>query len=326
MVTTVVNGDLEVNYFVTGEYTVFGRFLNTFIDRLNKFLGDGAADGRVHELVALAGFLRFEVNFTVTVLTVTARLALEHTLGVYCLTDSFFISDLRFTYVRFNSEFAEKSVHDDFEVKFAHTCDNGLSGFGIGIGFEGGVFFREFRESKAHLFLSLFGLGFDSDSDNGLREFHLFEDYRIGFYAERVARGGFFKSDERADFSGIHRVHFFSVVSVHTKDTRDTFFLALGGVINVRTGFKNAGVRAEEREFTYERVGHDFERESAERSVVRRFAGDGVAVGIGSLYRADIERAGKIIHDSVQKVLNALVLIGRTAKNGSKFHGEGRFT
>ena len=113
---------------------------------------------------------------------------------------------------------------------------------------------------------------------------------------------------------------------MHTKYSRDSLFLALGRVINVRTGFKHARIRTEEREFAYERVGHNLERESAERFVVGRLSLDNVAVGIGSFHRADIYRAGEVIHDGVEKILNSLVLIGRPAKNGSNLHGKGSFT
>ena len=74
----------------------------------------------------------------------------------------------------------------------------------------------EFRKREAHLFLTRFGFRFDCDLNNGIGEFHLFENDRMIFVAKRVARRSFFKTYERNDFARANFFYFFSVVSVHT--------------------------------------------------------------------------------------------------------------
>ena len=57
-------------------------------------------------------------------------------------------------------------------MKLAHTCDDCLSGFLVGIAAESGILFSKLCKSNAHLFLTCLGLGFNRNTDNGIREVH----------------------------------------------------------------------------------------------------------------------------------------------------------
>ena len=107
-----------------------------------------------------------------TVLTGTARLALVLGFVVNLLADGFLVSNLRLTYVSLDLEFTKKSVNDNFKVKLAHTCDNGLTCFFICIALEGGVLFSKLLKADTHLLLSCLSLGLDSYTDNRIREVH----------------------------------------------------------------------------------------------------------------------------------------------------------
>ena len=49
-------------------------------------------------------------------------------------------------------------------------------------------------------------------------------------------------------------------------------------------------------------------------------------VGVDTLYVVDVDGGRKEVNDSVEKHLNALVLVGRTAENGGTFHSYGSFS
>ena len=115
-----------------------------------------------------------------TILTATTRLTFEQTSCFYSLADGFFISNLWFPNLAFYFKFTFQTVGNDIQVQFAHTGDNGLTGFLIGIGFEGWVFFCQFGQSDAHFFLVSFCTWFNGDIDNWFWEFHGFQnDWRI---------------------------------------------------------------------------------------------------------------------------------------------------
>ena len=72
-------------------------------------------------------------------------------------------------------------------MEFAHTGDDGLTRFSIGLDFESWIFFSQTSQGNAHFFLVSFRLRFNSNGNNRIGEFHLFEDDRILFIAERIA-------------------------------------------------------------------------------------------------------------------------------------------
>ena len=141
---------------------------------------------------------------------------------------------MRLTDGSFYLEFSEQSVNDDFEVKFAHSGDNRLSRFFIRIELEGGVFLRKLQKRESHFFLTRFRLRLDCNLNNGFGEFHLLEDDRVIFVAERVARRGVFKTYDSADISRINLIDFLSVVSVHKDESSHSFLLAFRSVVYIR--------------------------------------------------------------------------------------------
>ena len=114
---------------------------------------------------------------------------------------------------------------------------------------------------------------------------------------------------------------------MHLEDTAETFSCALGGVVRGLTGLDHTGVYAEEAELSDVRVGHDLERESREWFLVGGmtnlfFLGH----GIDTLDRGNIGRRGHIVHDCVEELLYALVLVRGTADHGYELIGDGGAT
>ena len=145
--------------------------------------------------------------------------------------------------------------------------------------------------------------------------------------AKRIARRSFFKTYYRADVARVNLIDFFPVVSVHQYESADSFFLALGGIVYVGTGFERTRINSEISEFTYERIGNHLERKTCERFVVVGFSYFFlVGIGVDASYVIDVDGARKIIYDSVEQVLNASVFITRTAKNGVHLHRKSGFS
>ena len=113
---------------------------------------------------------------------------------------------------------------------------------------------------------------------------------------------------------------------MHQKKSSDSFLFALGAVVDVRAAGYMTGINSEKRELTYKGVGNDFESESRKRRVVGSLAFFLFAFFVDAYDVGYVQRRGKIIDDSVEKVLNALVAVRRTAENGSNLHIYRSFT
>ena len=322
MIASVVNLNLEVYHFVACKIAVLCRALNALVDCGDIFLGNGAADGKVFEYISAAGFAGNEVNLAVTVLTLTTRLTLVHALCIASLTEGFPVGNLRSAYVCLYLELAEESVDDDVEVKFAHTCDNGLTCFLIGIGLEGRVFFGELDERHGHLFLTGLGLRLDGELDNGVGEGHLLQNDGMIFVAQRIARSRILKTDDCTDIARINFGDFHTGICVHLHETAHSLLLALCGVIHIGTCGKSAGICSEICKTAYEGVGCNLECKTCEGFFV-----GGLSLflfarfGVDALYVVYVDGGRKEIDDCIEEHLNALVLVGRTAENGGCLHG-----
>lgn len=108
------------------------------------------------------------------VLTMTAGLTNEFAFRFNRFADGFTISNLRFAYGAVYIEFATHTVDDDVQMKFAHTGNDGLVISGSVCTLKVGSSSASLWRGIAHLFLVSFGLRFNSNGNNGIREFHLF--------------------------------------------------------------------------------------------------------------------------------------------------------
>ena len=122
-------------------------------------------------------------------------------------------------------ELTKKSVYDDIEVELTHAGDDRLASLCIGCNTECGILFSKLCKSLAHLVLTCFGLGLDSDIDNGLRELHRLKDNGISLITESITCCGKLKTYRSGDITRVNLLELHSLVCMHLKDTSDTFLL-----------------------------------------------------------------------------------------------------
>ena len=134
-----------------------------------------------------------------------------------------------------------------------------------------------------------------------------------------ITSGGVLQTDNSSDITCVAAVDILAVVGVHLQDAAHTLLAVLHGVVDSSTCLDLTGVDTEVCQLTNERVGSDLESQSCEGSVVRRRTGLlFLSLGIHALDVRDIGRSGHIVNDSVQQLLHAAVLVGRTTDNGNQ--------
>ena len=146
------------------------------------------------------------------------------------------IGDLRRADIGVDLVSSLQDVDLDVEMEFPHPLQDGLPGLRIGGDPEGRVFRSEFGERDTELFLVGFRFRLDRDLDDGLGEFHLFQNDRLLKIAERVAGPGILQASQRDDVAGEGFLDVFAIVGVHQQHAADAFPLVLGRVEHGRAG------------------------------------------------------------------------------------------
>ena len=204
-----------------------------------------------------------------TVLAVAARLACVLEVGIGSLADGLFVSNLGLTYVGLNVEFTHESVDYYLKMQLAHSGDDGLSGFLIGIELEGRILLGQLLKSYYHLLLACLGLGLYCNPYNRLGELHRFKNYRMILLAKCVTGGGILKTDNSGDVAGVAGLNILTVVCVHLKQSAHSLGAMLYRVEYLRSGIDLTGIHSEEAELSDERVGCNFKGKSREGLLIR---------------------------------------------------------
>src|SRR6202158_4468205 len=157
---------------------------------------------------------------------------------------------------------------DDFQVQLAHAGDQRLPGIRFGGHAKSGIFLREPLHGHAQLVLVGFSLGLNGDGNDGRREIDGFENDLLLLVAQSVAGIYALEAHTSADIPCVDFVDFFTLVGVHLQQAADTLAGALCRVVNVASGFQDAGIYADVGDMPDERVGHNFERQSRKRLVI----------------------------------------------------------
>ena len=222
-----------------------------------------------------------------------------------------------------HAEFAFETVHDDLEVKLAHTADDGLAAVLVGLHREGRVFLGELAQRDAELVEVFLRLGLDSQTDHRFGEGDRLEYDRMGLVAKRIAGADILETYGSADVAGTHDFHRVLLVGVHLVEAADTLLLAAAAVVHIRTGLEFTGVNTDKSQTTYERIGGDLEGQPAERVALGRLARSLLAgARVGSDHCVDIQRRGQERHHVVEQQLDALVLERRTAEHRNDLHAD----
>src|SRR5690606_31899511 len=119
----------DVDDGVASHHACRQGFLDALVHRRDVFARHHTALDGVDELVAAARRQRLELEHDVTVLAATARLLDELAFDFFAgLANGFAVGHLGFAHVGFHTEFTAHAVDQHFEVKLAHTGNNGLAG------------------------------------------------------------------------------------------------------------------------------------------------------------------------------------------------------
>ena len=317
MVGTIVYVSIYTDYRESAKDTSFHSLFDTFANCRDVFLRNSTTNNCGFELVQFfsVGIHRLEFNFTVTILSTTTRLFCILTVYINSFGDCLFVSNLRSTYVSLNLKFTKETVNDDIQMKLTHTSDNGLSCFLICMCTECRVFLCKFCKSFTKFTLSSFSLRLDSQLDNWFWEFHGLQNYRMLFVTDCITCCCKFETDSCSDITGINLIQFHTFVSMHLKNTSNTFFLVLSSIKYIRTGIHCTGVYTEICQFTNKWVCHNLECKCCKRFFIRRMSYYRVAVQVSSLDWRNICWSRHILKDSIKKFLNTFVSVSRTTAN-----------
>ena len=319
MIRTIPQGDLDINNRIASQNAGLHSTLDTVVDSRDVFLRDRAANDGVDELVTLAGLVGLDLDLNVTVLALTTGLTCVLGLLVGLLADGLTVSNLGCTHVCLNLELTQQTVNDDLQMQLAHTSNDGLTGLFIGVGLEGRILFCQLCQRDAHLLVTSLGLRLDGNADNGLGELHGLQNDGMVLITQSITSGGVLQTDNSSDITCVAAVDILAVVGVHLQDAAHTLLVVLHGVVDGSTSLNLTGVNTEVCQLTNERVGSDLEGQSCEGSVVGRRTGLLLfGLRIHTLDVLDIGRCGHIVNDSVQQLLHAAVLVGRTTDNGNQ--------
>ena len=259
-----------------------------------------------------------------TVLALTTRLTSVLGLLVGLLADGLTVSDLRCADVSLDLELTEQTVDDDLQMELAHAGDDGLTSLFVGVGLEGRILFGQLCQRDAHLLVAGLGLRLDGDADNGLGELHGLQNDGMILITQSITSGGVLQTDNGSDITCIAAVDILAVVGVHLQDAAHTLLVVLHGVVDSGACLNLTGVNTEVCQLTNERVGSDLEGQSSKRSVIRRRTSLLLfGLRVHALDVLDIGRSGHVVHDRVQQLLNAAVLVGRTTDHGHQSVGDG---
>src|SRR5690606_30299774 len=125
-----------------------------------------------------------------------------------------------------------------------------------------------------------------------------------------------FKTNRCTDITCFDKVDRVLFVGVHLHDTADTLVLTGTYVQYVRARIQATAIATEERQATYERIGHDLERKCSKWFLRIRLTDDLLTcIRVCTIDSFYIYRAGQVADNRIQRSLNTFVLISRTTQH-----------
>ena len=168
------------------------------------------------------------------------------TLSLGGATNSLAVGNLRSAGVSFDVKFALQTIDNNLEVKLAHTGNNGLTGFLIGVEAESRVFLSHLGETERHLFLVGLSLRLNSDRDRWLWKLDRFEVDRMSRVTERSTGDDFLKTDNGGDIASADLGNILALIGEHTDETTDALFLAGSSIHDRLTSLQHPRIDANE--------------------------------------------------------------------------------
>ena len=290
--------------------------------------GDGAADDFVVGGEAGAAGLRGHLEDNMSVLTATAALFHEFAFTVRTRGNGLTVSDLRFSGGGFHGILGAHPLLKDLEVQFSHSGDDGLAGFLVAADDEGGIFLGEAGQGEGHLLLIGGGPGFHGHGDDGLGKSRGFEHDAEPGFGDGIAGGDVLDADNGGDVPGVAGFDIAVLVALDLDQASDAFLLAGPGVDDHVSFGDGAGVDADEDELADKLIAPEFEGESAEWGGIVGGGEDILVVILGGMTAdcGDFQRAGEVIDDGIDEVLDPFVFEGGSADHGNQGIGDGGAT
>ena len=226
MIATIVNSSFKVYQWVSSDNTICSRLLDTFIDWFDVFLWNYTTNNGINEFVSFTSFQRFNAKVYVTVLSTSTRLTNELMFCFGHLLKAFFVSNLWLTNVSFNFKFALHTIYKNFKVKFTHTSNNSFLSFSVRANFECRIFFSKFLHRNTHFFLVSFCLRLNRHRNNWFSELDLFKFNWRCFCTKCICSNSVFWTYQRTNVTSKYFLNFIALVSTHTYNTTNTFFVS----------------------------------------------------------------------------------------------------
>src|SRR5437762_11118207 len=134
------------------------------------------------------------------------------------------------------------------------------------------------------------------------------------FVAKRIAGCDVLNPDDRGDVAGITGLDVFPLVGLNLNQAADALALVCPRIVNRVALGKRTTINTEKDQFPDEWIAPKFGSKRTEFSVIiRRRLDSFMCIGFHANRSRDIERAGQIVDDRIDQVLNAFVLESGTA-------------
>mmetsp|Transcript_10102 Transcript_10102/g.25624 ORF Transcript_10102/g.25624 Transcript_10102/m.25624 type:complete len:255 (+) Transcript_10102:1588-2352(+) len=242
MEAPVMKGRLEIYHGETSYHACSHHVLDAFFHPWDVLLGHNTTLNFTDELETSARFNRLKLNRHVSKLARSTTLLLVHVAHVCRLGDTLPVVDLGGAHVSLNVELPLETVHDDFQVQFAHTFNHGLVRLFVPRESERRVLLGKLDKPFRHLIEITFCLWLDCNLDDRVWEVHFFKNHGLRLVAESFTSRRILESRNGDDIAGEGRVDILPTVGVHLEQPAHPLLLALCGVHHVRPRLKLATV------------------------------------------------------------------------------------
>ena len=112
---------MHVHHGISRNDAIHHRFTDTRKTRIDKLLGNVAADNLVFGGQSLATLIWRDSKNHMTILALATTLLLEQTFSTCAGRDRFTIGDLRLTGIRIHLEFALHAILQNLQMQLAHS-------------------------------------------------------------------------------------------------------------------------------------------------------------------------------------------------------------
>ena len=169
-----------------------------------------------------------------------------------------------------------------------------------------------------NFFLLRLGFRLYRYTDDRLREAHALEHDGICGVAQGISGLGIGQRYQGDDVAGARFLHGIGFLREHFHHAADLLALAAGRIQNLGALGQHAGVDANKCQRAVDVV-DDLESQGRERFIVRCLAfADRMTVGVDGLDGGYVGRGRQVVHDGIQNLLHALVLVRRAAQHGGE--------